>query len=327
MNTVISNKYSDVFNLLDIDVSKRLTGEYDVDEIIATFKNFYFNKLFLDITAIRDYKELSNIQKLSMNIDMDKVIVLLDKDDLISGNNVFLSKLVSMGIYNFTKDDKDLMYLYNNPNSYRDVAYLQDISVNNDTKGISHFVPNRIILGIRNVTDSAGATSLIFLLMKELMGYYNTMAIELNKRDFSYFNVDNVLSLKEEELDSTLSKYGDIDVFLIDLNRSNKEYLCTDILYLIEPTTIKLNKLSMINPNFVTELRDKKVVLNKCMLSKSDISNFEVESKLKVYYHIPPVNDKRDNSDVILPLLEKLGYVKSVETDTPKRKKLFDFFK
>ena len=34
MDTVISNKYSDVFNSLDIEVSKRLKGEYDVDEIV-----------------------------------------------------------------------------------------------------------------------------------------------------------------------------------------------------------------------------------------------------------------------------------------------------
>ena len=42
MDTVISNKYSDVFNSLDIEVSKRLKGEYDVDEIVSTFKNFFF---------------------------------------------------------------------------------------------------------------------------------------------------------------------------------------------------------------------------------------------------------------------------------------------
>ena len=79
MDTVISNKYSDVFNSLDIEVSKRLKGEYDVDEIVSTFKNFFFNKMFLDITAIKDYKDLSNLQKLSMNINMDKVILKVAK--------------------------------------------------------------------------------------------------------------------------------------------------------------------------------------------------------------------------------------------------------
>lgn len=74
-------------------------------------------------------------------------------------------------------------------------------------------------------------------------------------------------------------------------------------------------------------LKGKKVVLNKSLLEDKDISEFEVESNLKVYYNIPPVNDKKDNSNIILPLLEKLGYVKSVETEEPKRRGLFDFFK
>ena len=35
MDTVISNKYSSVLNELDIEVSKKLEGEYTVDEIIS----------------------------------------------------------------------------------------------------------------------------------------------------------------------------------------------------------------------------------------------------------------------------------------------------
>lgn len=44
---------------------------------------------------------------------------------------------------------------------------------------------------------------------------------------------------------------------------------------------------------------------------------------------MPPLNDKKDNSNIILPLLEKLGYVKAVETEEEKTKKnrLFDWFK
>ena len=94
MDTVISNKYSSILNSLDIEVSKKLEGEYDVDEIISTFGNFFFNKMFLDITAIKDYKDLTNLQKLSMSINMDRVILLLDKDNAISDSDVFLSSLL-----------------------------------------------------------------------------------------------------------------------------------------------------------------------------------------------------------------------------------------
>lgn len=329
MDTVIANKYGDILNTLNIEVSKKLEGEYEVDEIISTFGNYFFNKMFLDITAIKDYKDLNNLQKLSMSINMDKVILLLDKDDQISDSNIFLSKLVSMGIYNFTKDSNDLMYLYTNPNIYRDVAYYQDIDSKVETS--SNASPNlstKKVLGVKNVTDSAGATTLVYLLKKVLSDYYSTMAIELNKRDLTYFHDKDCLSVKEDYLQDTLNKYSGIDIFVVDLDRTNKEYLCTDVLYLIEPSTIKLNKLSLINPKIFNELKGKNIVLNKSLLKDSDIANFEVESNLKVLYNMPPLNDKEDTSKYILPLLEKIGYIKVKEEieDSPK-KSIFDIFK
>ncbi len=329
MDTVISNKYSSVLNELDIEVSKKLEGEYTVDEIISQFKNFFFNKMFLDITAIKDYKDLTNLQKLSMSIDMDKVILLLDKDDSISDSEPFLAKLVNMGIYNFTKDQNNLMYLYTNPNVYRDVAYLQKIDTgenNNTTTDSSHSVSNKRIIGIKNITDSAGATSLIYMLKKVLSSYYSVIALEVDKRDFTYFKDKDTLTVKDDEINNIISKYNSIDIFLLDLNKSNKEYLCTDVLYLVEPSILKLNKLAMINPKIINDIKGKKVVLNKSLLSEPEIADFEVETRIKVYYNIPPLNDKKDNSDILSPLLEKLGYIKKSE-ETKKKKSIFDFLK
>lgn len=329
MDTVISNKYSSVLNELDIEVSKKLEGEYTVDEIISQFKNFFFNKMFLDITAIKDYKDLTNLQKLSMSIDMDKVILLLDKDDSISDSEPFLAKLVNMGIYNFTKDQNNLMYLYTNPNIYRDVAYLQKIDTgenNNTTTDSSHSVSNKRIIGIKNITDSAGATSLIYMLKKVLSSYYSVMALEVDKRDLTYFKDKDTLTVKDDEINNIVSKYNSIDIFLLDLNKSNKEYLCTDVLYLVEPSILKLNKLAIINPKIINDIKGKKVVLNKSLLSESEIADFEVETRIKVYYNIPPLNDKKDNSDILSPLLEKLGYIKKSE-ETEKKKSIFDFLK
>lgn len=329
MDTVISNKYSSVLNELDIEVSKKLEGEYTVDEIISQFKNFFFNKMFLDITAIKDYKDLTNLQKLSMSIDMDKVILLLDKDDSVSDSEPFLAKLVNMGIYNFTKDQNNLMYLYTNPNVYRDVAYLQKIDTgenNNTTTDSSHSVSNKRIIGIKNITDSAGATSLIYMLKKVLSSYYSVMALEVDKRDLTYFKDKDTLTVKDDEINNIISKYNSIDIFLLDLNKSNKDYLCTDLLYLVEPSILKLNKLAIINPKIINDIKGKKVVLNKSLLSESEIADFEVETRIKVYYNIPPLNDKKDNSDILSPLLEKLGYIKKSE-ETEKKKSIFDFLK
>ena len=327
MDTVISNKYSSVLNELDIEVSKKLEGEYTVDEIISQFKNFFFNKMFLDITAIKDYKDLTNLQKLSMSIDMDKVILLLDKDDSISSSEPFLAKLVNMGIYNFTKDQNNLMYLYTNPNVYRDVAYLQKIDTgenNNTTTDSSYSVSNKRIIGIKNITDSAGSTSLIYMLKKVLSSYYSVMVLEVNKRDFTYFKDNDALTVKEDEISNVMDKYNNIDIFLLDLNKSNKDYLCTDVLYLIEPSILKLNKLAMLNPKLINDIKGKMVVLNKSVLSKSEQADFEVETGIKVFYNIPPLNDKKDNSDILLPLLEKLGYIKK-EEEQEKKKSIFHF--
>ena len=68
MNVIISNKYTSLLNELDIDVIKKLEGQYDVDDIINQFKNFFFQRMILDITAIKDYKNnilINEILKLS----------------------------------------------------------------------------------------------------------------------------------------------------------------------------------------------------------------------------------------------------------------------
>ena len=78
MNVIIANKYRDALAGLDIEVIKKLEGEFTVDEIIETFKNFFFQKMILDITALKDYKNIKTLQQLSLSLDMDRVILLLD---------------------------------------------------------------------------------------------------------------------------------------------------------------------------------------------------------------------------------------------------------
>ncbi len=331
MNIIIKNR-NRVIDNAQIEVLKTLTGEFERKDLEEQLVNLTFNKVIIDITAIKNYYDPTSLFYFLSYFDVNKVILLLDKDDAISDSKIFLSKLVNMGIYNFTKDPKDLMYLYTNPNIYRDVAYLQNIEddqSSNNTSAISQVSSNKKVLGVKNITDSAGSTTLIYMLKKVLSDYYSVMALEINKRDLTYFKDKDTLTVKEDEIDTVMSKYSSVDIFLLDLNKYNKEYICTDVLYLIEPTTLKLNKLSLINPKVFGELKGKKVVLNKSLLNEDEIADFEVESDLKVYYNMPPLNDKKDNSNIILPLLEKLGYVKAVETeeeDKTKKNRLFDWF-
>ena len=70
MNVMVVNKYKELLMGLNIEVMKSLEGVFNADEIIDTFTNFYYDKMILDITAIRDYQNFDNLQKLAMNINM-----------------------------------------------------------------------------------------------------------------------------------------------------------------------------------------------------------------------------------------------------------------
>ena len=78
MNVVVANKYQTLLANLNIEVMKTMYGEYDVEEIISTFQTFFYNRMILDITAIRNHEDIRVIQKLSISLDMSKVILLLD---------------------------------------------------------------------------------------------------------------------------------------------------------------------------------------------------------------------------------------------------------
>ena len=109
MNVIIANKYKEMLMNLDIEVIKSIEGEFDVDEIINNFTNFYFDRMILDITAIKDYQDLDNLQKLSINFDMNKVILLLDNSEE-SNTKSYLSKLLS--IYLITLIHIEMLHIY-----------------------------------------------------------------------------------------------------------------------------------------------------------------------------------------------------------------------
>ena len=58
MNVIISNKYQSLLANLDIDVIKSINGEFDVEEIVSNFTNFFFNKMIIDVTAIKNYQDI-----------------------------------------------------------------------------------------------------------------------------------------------------------------------------------------------------------------------------------------------------------------------------
>ena len=339
MNVKIVNKYASLLANLDIDFIKSVEGEFTPEEIIMQFSNFFYNKMILDITAIKNYEDITKIQELSVNMDMSKVILLLDDSEVVNSPR-YLSQLVSMGIYNFTRNVDAIKFLIDNPNSYKDVAqYHQlnnvmvaspaaDASVSSSPVQNVVYEPRDLrIIGVKNVTEHAGSTTLTYLLKKQLEKKYKVVAVEVDDNDFIFFNDRSLKHTNHMELSNFIATNYNVDVILVDLNDKGSESVCSEILYLIEPGLIKLNKLIRKDRNIFEKLKGKKIILNRSVLNSSDIADFEYESRSKVYYNIPYLDDKLDNNHVLNELLIKMGFARLDDDNSEKGGKLFSIFK
>ena len=328
MNVIITNKYRDALADLDVEVIKKLEGEFTVNEIIETFKNFFFQKMILDITALKDYQDIKTLQQLSLSLDTDKLILLLDGSPETS-NPEYLSDLISMHIYNFTMNVEGVKWLYEHPNSYRDVAQYHQLDTVHGTLASEPTITDdnsqttlkkATVICFKDVTEGAGATTLIYAAKKQLEKNYKVVGIEVDKHDFMYFDDSKLVSTTTAELANTISKYSNMDVILIDANASTSApSLATDCFYLIEPSKIKLNKLLAKDPRALVNVQNKKVVLNKCMLTSQDVSDFEYETKLRIFAKIPPLNDQSSDNKALNEFLSKLGFYKQTADGSSKK--------
>ena len=261
MNVIVSNKYQALLGTLNIDVIKTINGEFTVQDLVSQFTNFFYNKMIIDITAIKNYDNIQTMRELSINFDMDKIIILLDDSPKVNSPQ-FLSQLVSIGIYNFTRSIDSIPFLIQTSNTYKDVANYQSLDVSPvktdfNREEVANVRIEQRIIGFKNVTEHAGAT--------------------LNDGD---------------------------------------ESLCTEIIYLIEPGIIKLNKLIRNDRKIFDRLRNKKIVLNRSILNSNDVSDFEYESGSKVFFNIPCLDEKLDTNKKINEFLIALGFSRlNDETD------------
>ena len=334
MNVIVSNRYAAMLSNLNIDLIKSINGEFQVDDLIAQFDNFFFNKMILDITAIVNYQD----------------------------------ELVSMGIYNFTRNIDAIAYLVDNPNSYKDVAQFHMIGGNggmmqnnmpqqqpmqqqnnnnnnnyNNNRNRNNgnektFINTSVampslqgtrVIGIKDLTDHAGASTLIYMLKKQLSEHYRVLALELDKNDFLFFNDPEMKGTSSKELDSIIhNPVNNYDVILVDVNSSNEENNISEMLYLIEPSTLMLNKMVRRDRNIIEKIKGKKVILNRSLLDQNDVREFENEAGLSVFHCIPPLDDKMDKHRVLDELLNKLGFNKNRPVaDSSRAARLFGIVK
>jgi hypothetical protein len=328
MNVLVVNQQESVVSSLNVEIIKTLRGTFSADEIISTFTNFFFARMIIDITALQNSEDVVTYQKLSIGLPIDKIILLIPANSKVA-NNFFLSKLISMGYYNFTTNGDGILYLLNTPNTYKEVAHLHQAEpatppppsmpgpAPSNNGGYDNSVPMSVepsasgvrTLGIKNVTDGAGSSSLIYMLKKELEERFNMscLALEVDKREFAFFREKDMISVDKNSLASELIKARNFNYVLVDLN-DYEDPICDDVIYLLEPSVIKLNKLMLRDRTIFSKLKDKKVIINKSTLSEADVKEFASEAGVKIFYVLPPIND-RERSDVIANLLKQLGMV------------------
>lgn len=337
MNVIVANEQRNALANLDVDIIKSVSGSYEVAEIVEMFKNFFYSKMILDVTAIYNYDDIHSYELLAKGLSPEKIIFLLPEGSRLCTPN-FLSHLISLGIYNFTTNLTGVKYLLKKPNTLKDVESIKKMVHTQESQDTganvalisNHGVKSGVtIMGFRNVTDHAGATTLIYMLKKELAiiyGYENVLAIEIEKSDFQLFRDKGMISCKENEVKSILEKYAQANIILVDLNSCKDTSFCSDLLFLIEPSTIKLNKLIHRNKEIFNQLSKNKVVLNKSLLLNNDVFDFEGEAGIKVLYNLPPLDERKRNA-IIHDFLIKIGLLNSNNANSSNSNRIFGLFR
>lgn len=328
MNILISNQNYKITDSLNVEVIKTLSGEFSLDEITSQLVNFYYNKVIIDITAIRNYYDINSVISFLKGFEPNKVIILLNDSEVINGSS-FLSRLVENGYYNFTRNAAGVNYLVDNPNSYEDVKQYAKLSnpymlnptfsspaeevemktepYNNPEKSN----PNQKIIGVQNLTEHAGSTTLAYMMFKQLKYNYSVKGIEMNKQDFIYFRESDLsLCTSIDDLKLKLKEFVNTDVIILDLNDFDASSICDEILYLVDPGTLKLNKLLKKDGNAHLKTRNGKVILNRSSIKTEEIPNFEYETKFKVFFNVSNFDDRKERIKIIDELLYNLGFKK-----------------
>jgi hypothetical protein len=345
MNVVTANQMKDVIDKLDIDIIKRIDGQYELNELLGKFVNLYFNKMIIDVTSIVNYKDFNTIAELAKNIDPSRLILLLNNEPEVN-SPLYTNNLIQNKIYNFTHNYEGIKYLYENPNTYENVKHLvltpeQVNQVNNPTPAVvaapvavatevantndpTVYVPQasnemsnvrasgrRIIVGLQNLTNHAGSTSLANMMVRQLISHgIPSIGIEMFRQDFLYYHSSYLFScMNKYDVESLLKKNEDKLGVIVDLNDFGEaDQICDVVIYLVEPSYVMLTKLLKKNKNAFAEMKDKVIILNKSFVNEQEMDDFEFESKCKVYMDLPCLNDRNENISEINELLIKLGF-------------------
>ena len=127
MNILVANLYKDYIVKYDLNIMKEFTGEFDGEEVLSMLKGITYEKLIIDLTAIRKYNDLNSIRKLTKEIESNRIVLVLANDPICK-SDYYTSNLVNMGLYNFTMIPGEITTLLVAPRTYEEA---KNVNYNN----------------------------------------------------------------------------------------------------------------------------------------------------------------------------------------------------
>lgn len=305
MYIIIKNENSRIINNLTINVSKTLVGDYTREDLNRELSFINYDKAIVDITSIRNYYDDNYLYSFLQFFRCPSDVILLLNDGFVANSKQFLSKLIEKGYYNFATTDSAVNRLLEKNNTIEDVRnymegydFLKTDSIVSGIEKSNKFETDKLIIGIENGFPHAGATTLMYVLVKEVSKLKNVKGVEMVKNDSAFFNDDKIISCESKtQFENIVKTLKDIDVYVVDLNATDVKEICNKVIYLIEPGTTKLNKVVKGNRENYEKLKNVDIVLNRSNIKDEELNSFQYETKFKIVGNIPNLNERLDSNE------------------------------
>ena len=314
MYIIIKNENSRIINNLTVNVSKTLVGDFTREDLDRELNLINYDKAIVDITSIRNYYDDNYLYKFLEFFRSPSDVILLLNDGFVANSKHFLSKLISNGYYNFATTDSAVNRLLERNNTIDDVKEYMDgndfLKTDSIVSGIDKnkkFETDKLIIGIENGFPHSGATTLMYMLVKEIGKSKKVKGIEMINNDSLFFRDDRIISCESRiQFETIVKTLNDIDVYIVDLNGSDVREICNKVIYLIEPGTTKINKVVKGDREIYEMLKNSNVVLNRSNIKDEEMKTFEYETKFKVVGNVPNLNERLDSNDSLTKLVDYL---------------------
>lgn len=314
MYIIIKNENSRIINNLTVNVSKTLVGDFTREDLNRELSFINYDKAIVDITSIRNYYDDNYLYSFLQFFRSPSDVILLLNDGFVANSKHFLSKLIEKGYYNFATTDSAVNRLLEKNNTIEDVRdymegydFLKTDSIVSGIEKSDKFETDKFIIGIENGLAHAGATTLMYMLVKEISKLKNVKGVEMIKNDSAFFNDDKVISCESKiQFENIVKTLKDIDVYVVDLNGTDVKEICNKIIYIIEPGTTKINKVVKGNRENYEKLKNVDIVLNRSNIKDEELNNLQYETKFKIVGNVPNLNERLDSNESLDKLVNYL---------------------